>query len=72
MRHRETEEADWKIIDAFFDMALADNKAGKLDDVAFKYRITHFIGLANNEGIDSVIKAMEVSTEEIKKNGWRP
>ena len=57
MRHRETEEADWKIIDAFFDMALADNKAGKLDDVAFKYRITHFIGLANNEGIDSVNKS---------------
>lgn len=69
---RETKSSDWKTIDSFFEEALKAYESGEMDSKQFRYWITHFIGLANNAGIDSVITGMKNSLETVKKQGWKP
>ncbi|KPN61748.1 hypothetical protein SAMN04488527_10396 [Aliiroseovarius crassostreae] len=55
---RETKPSDWKVIDAFFTAALDAKENGEMSDEQYKYWVTHFVGLANNEGIENVLDAM--------------
>ena len=69
-KHRETEDADWEKIDGFFDKAHKAFENGEMDYKQYRVFITHYIGVANNAGIDAVISGMENSLQDIGQNGW--
>lgn len=70
-KHRETRSGDWKIVDDFFNQSLAAYKNGEMNDSQYRCWITHFIGLANNEGIDSVLESMTNALIAVKRSGWQ-
>lgn len=70
-KHRETRPSDWKIIDEFFNQALQAYKNGEMTETQYRYWITHYIGLANNKGIDFVLEAMKNALEAVKISGWQ-
>lgn len=70
-KHRQTRPADWKIIDDFFNQAFAAHKKGEMTETQYRYWITHYVGLANNEGIDAVLEGMKNALINVKKNGWQ-
>ncbi len=70
-KHRPTKPSDWKIIDDFFIKALAAYKNGEMTESQYRYWITHYIGLANNEGIDTVIEGMKNALIAVKTSGWQ-
>ena len=70
-KHRETKSGDWKKIDDFFDKAYNAFENDEMTYDQYKKWITHYIGLANNEGIEAVLTGMENSLQFVAKNGWQ-
>ncbi len=70
MARRETRSSDWKVIDQFFQKAHQAYKDGEMTEAQFRHWITHFIGVANNEGIDNVLEGIKNATAEVDKTGW--
>jgi hypothetical protein len=67
---KEISTSDWQVIDAFFDDAIAAHTNGEMTAKQLRFWLTHYVGLAANEGIDTVVKGLQNARADVAKNGW--
>ncbi|QYM72456.1 hypothetical protein K1X45_13395 [Pseudochrobactrum sp. Wa41.01b-1] len=68
---RNIKPSEWKIIDKYFKTFLAAYNSGEIDEEIFRGYVTHYIGVAQHEGIDSVITGMNNTLANIEENGFK-
>ena len=68
---REIKSTEWKLIDKYFKTFLEAYNSGKIDEELFRGYVTHYIGVAQHEGIDNVISGMKNTLDGIEENGFK-